>query len=114
MLRRSFMIAILAFTALSIPAFAHGDRGKDGKGWDTKAYVEKLTKDLNLTPEQATQIQTIMDAKHEKMKAQHDETKSQIDAVLTPEQRTKYDAMKEDWKKNKKEKGWKGHKHVQE
>ena len=112
MLRRSLIIAVLALTAVSAPAFAH--EGHDGKGWDSKAYTEKLTKDLNLTPDQASKIQAIMDQKHEHMKAKMDETHAAINAVLTPEQRTKYDAMKEEHKK--KEKGEKGehHKHHSE
>ena len=98
MLRRSLIIAVLALTAVSGVAFAH--EGHDGKGWDSKAYVEKLTKDLNLTPDQAAKIQAIFDAKHEAMKSKMEETHAAIDAVLTPEQKTKYDAMKEERKKN--------------
>ena len=98
MLRRSLAIGILALTVLSLPAFAH--EGREGKEWDGKAHTEKLTKDLNLTPDQATKIQAILDQKHEHMKAKMEETHAAINQVLTSEQRTKYDAMREEQKKN--------------
>ncbi len=113
MLRRSLIIAVFALTALSgVAAFAH--EGHDGKGWDPKAYTEKLTKELNLTPDQAVKIQAITAQHQEKSKAAMDEKHAAINAVLTPEQKTKYDAIKEEHKKEKEEK-WQGkegkHKH---
>ena len=75
----------------------HG-RGARGHG------LERLTEGLNLTPDQQTKVQPIIDqAKpqiaaiqreaRQKMKSMMDSTVSQIRPMLTPEQQKKFDDM---------------------
>jgi Spy/CpxP family protein refolding chaperone len=75
--------------------------------------LEHLSKDLNLTDDQKTKVQPIIDQAKPQMKAIHEEamqkmhalmesTGAQIRPLLTPEQQVKFDAMKkahEDMKK---------------
>jgi Spy/CpxP family protein refolding chaperone len=67
--------------------------------------LDHLSKDLNLTDEQKTTVQPIIDQVKPQMKAIHDEAMqkkqallesagSQIRPLLTPEQQQKFDAMK--------------------
>jgi Spy/CpxP family protein refolding chaperone len=75
--------------------------------------LEHLSKDLNLTDDQKTKVQPIIDQAKPQMKAIHEEamqkmhalmesTGAQIRPLLTPEQQVKFDAIKkahEDMKK---------------
>lgn len=75
--------------------------------------LEHLSKDLNLTDDQKTKVQPIVDQMKPQMKAIHEEAMkkmqalmesagAQIRPLLTPEQQVKFDAMKkahEDMKK---------------
>jgi Spy/CpxP family protein refolding chaperone len=90
-------------------ANAMGDTETKAK---VQAKLEKLSSDLNLTDEQKTQIKPILqgeykelkgvngdsslsdDQKKSKMAEVHESSKSQISAILTPEQKTKLAAMK--------------------
>lgn len=64
--------------------------------------VERLTKELDLTPEQKTKVEAIFKEQQEKFKIIHEETQKQLQEVLTKEQMTKMDEMKmqrrEKWK----------------
>jgi Spy/CpxP family protein refolding chaperone len=64
--------------------------------------VEELTKELTLTPQQAQQVDAILQQRHAETKAIHDQTDAQLDAVrqkgraqvraiLTPEQLPKFE-----------------------
>ena len=81
--------------------------------------LERLTKELNLTDEQKTQVKPILDEqskqmratqedtslsqdqKREKMKQIHQTTHSQINDILTPEQQKKFAAFKEQQKEHR-------------
>lgn len=109
MKRTISMFLALVFTA-SVCSIAIADEGwgdKD-KGMSMeqmhKKKLDKMTTDLNLTPDQQTKIADIMKVsgekmqaakkrKEEEMKAMKDDYNSQVKAVLTPDQATKYDAM---------------------
>jgi Spy/CpxP family protein refolding chaperone len=100
------------FGLAPIAAFAHeGGHGDDhGPGmkrvFKHKMGMEHLTKDLNLTPDQQAKVQPIVDQAKPQIRAIHEEamqktrsvmesTAAQIRPLLTPEQQTKFDAMKE-------------------
>ncbi len=64
--------------------------------------VEQLTRDLSLTPTQSQQLDAILKERHAESKAIHDQTDLQIDqvrqkgrdqirAILTPEQKPKFE-----------------------
>jgi len=95
----------------------HGPKHEHGPGPHEQHMMgnplEHLSKDLNLTDDQKTKVQPIIDQVKPQMKAIHEEamkkmqalmesTGAQIRPLLTPEQQVKFDAMKkahEDMKK---------------
>jgi Spy/CpxP family protein refolding chaperone len=95
----------------------HGPHAGPGPHMMMENPFEHLTKDLNLTDDQKTKVQPIIDqtkpqlaAIHkeamEKMHALMESTGAQIRPLLTPEQQTKFDAMKkahEDMRKSMEE-----------
>jgi Spy/CpxP family protein refolding chaperone len=70
--------------------------------------VEKMTKHLELTEAQQSQIKPVLLEKMSKMKAAKDESKAKIDAILTDEQKAKMAEHKD--KKSKQCKDKKHHK----
>jgi protein CpxP len=85
--------------------------GRHGRGMRSGRQVEMLTRRLNLTPDQVTQVKAIdddqisqmkalrddtstsKDDKRSKMMAIHQASQDKIRNVLTDEQKPKYDAM---------------------
>ena len=91
-------------------------------GRDNSAHMLKhMTRELSLTPDQVSQIQAIQSdesskiqalqadtadagrGKHQQMKAIHDDQVSRIRAVLTDDQKPKFDAMLQQMKQRKQE-----------
>ena len=110
------IITLTAAAALSLASLVylqakepgeHGPQHEHGPGphHEMGNPLEHLSKDLNLTDEQKTKVQPIIDqtkpqlaAIHkeamEKMHALMESTGAQIRPLLTPEQQKKFDAMK--------------------
>jgi Spy/CpxP family protein refolding chaperone len=75
------------------------------RGWHGHEFgLQHLTEKLNLTPDQKTKVQPILDATEpqiaaihqeamQKMKGVMDSTLSQVRPLLTPDQQTKLDAI---------------------
>lgn len=65
--------------------------------FDTRAgrtlYFERLRKELDLTPAQAEQMQSILNDFWQYYRTVLSDSKTRIDQVLTPEQRIKFDRM---------------------
>ena len=65
--------------------------------FDTRAgrtlYFERLRKELDLTPAQAEQMQSILDDFWKYYRTVLSDSKDRIDQVLNPAQRTKFDRM---------------------
>jgi Spy/CpxP family protein refolding chaperone len=90
--------------------------GRHGGAGNEEHQIEHLTKTLNLTPDQVTQVKAIDDNarqqmmalrsdssvaqsdKHAKMMAIHQASQDKIRAVLNDDQKTKYDAMQAEMK----------------
>jgi Spy/CpxP family protein refolding chaperone len=97
--------------ALSLSgAVAWADEGGKGYSHDPKSYLEKLTKKLSLTQEQQDKILPIIEEKHQKMEALHEQMKEmrqqamgKIETELTPEQQEKWKKMQEERKEKMKE-----------
>jgi protein CpxP len=119
------MLALCTLTVSAIPAMAQdnstppappaGDQGPMGGHHDPaqmeQHQLDMMTKRLNLTPDQVTQVKAIDDAqrtqmvalrgdtsmsredKHGKMMAMRQDRETKIRAVLTDDQKPKYDAM---------------------
>src|SRR5438270_9981458 len=103
---------LLTFTAvgalaLAGYAFAEPQDGFGGRhgGWHGQRFaMGHLTKALNLTPDQQSKVQPLLDQARPQIIAIHkdamekthaiiDKTMSQIRPVLTPEQQKKFDAL---------------------
>jgi len=103
---------LLTFTAvgalaLAGYAFAEPQGGFGGRqgGWHGQGFaMGHLTKALNLTPDQQSKVQPLIDQARPQIIAIHkdamekthaiiDKTMSQIRPVLTPEQQKKFDAL---------------------
>jgi periplasmic protein CpxP/Spy len=127
MIRRfGIAAAALAFTGAMLcatpvvaqdttPAPPHDRMGAHGAGME-EHQLEMLTKRLNLTPDQVTQVKAIdddtmkqaqavradtslsRDDKRAKMMSLHKGAQDKIRALLTPDQQTKYDALQAEMK----------------
>lgn len=93
----SSLAVLTAFAAalFAAPAYANMDDK------DHEKKFEKMKSELLLTDEQSDSVKTIVDDYKERMKALKQEKHDRIDAVLTPEQRTKHEEMKKEWKDRK-------------
>ena len=87
---KKIAIVAVAVFAITGTAFAYGPDHRGGE-----RMVEHMSKKLDLSEAQSTQLQAVFDEQGEKMKALHDETQEKINAILTPEQREKMAEMKE-------------------
>jgi protein CpxP len=81
------------------------------RGWDLERRVEMMQRRLSLTPDQTSQVKAIFDDGHSRMEALHANTSlapqdrrtqgqairedmnTKVRAVLTPDQKTKFDEM---------------------
>jgi Spy/CpxP family protein refolding chaperone len=89
---------------------AWADRDGHGYKHDPKSKIERMTKKLDLTKEQQDKILPILQDKHQKMEALHNQMKevrqnamSQVEAQLTPEQQEEFQKSREERKKKMKE-----------
>ncbi len=84
--------------------------GGHGHKHDPQSKMERMTKKLDLTQEQQNNILPILQDKHQKMEALHNQMKdvrknamSQVEAQLTPEQLEKFRKAKEERKAKREE-----------
>jgi periplasmic protein CpxP/Spy len=102
----------------------HGGRG--GPGRMEGRQLDFLTKKLNLTPDQVTQIKAIDDDSFKQMKALREDTSTagpdrrakmmdirkassdKVRAVLTDDQKTKYDALQAEMRERRESRGGDG------
>ena len=91
----------------------------EGRGNMEEHRIEHMTKALNLTPDQVSQVKAIDQTSHEQMRAVHEDTSTQpadkhakmtairedsmtkVRAVLNDEQRSKFDAMQAKMKEHR-------------
>ncbi len=107
---RLFITGLFA-TALIVGAgAAWADGNGHGYKHDPKSKLEHLTKKLDLTQEQQDKILPILQDKHQKMEALHNQMKDvraqamgQVEAQLTPEQKEKFQKAREERKEKMKE-----------
>ena len=92
---------------LSMPTFADGHRKGMSPEKRIEQRIEDLKKNLALTDDQIAQIKTILDQSVPKpdtrltpaeRKAKFDEVETKIIAILTPDQKSKYDQYKSEFK----------------
>jgi len=97
--------AVLAVAAVRTVALADEHAGKGDR---SPQRVERMKERLNLTDDQARQLQQIFQEAHqqwqadqgkadkETMRARHEKMNEQIKAILTPEQQQKFEQMKKE------------------
>src|SRR6266571_3747979 len=100
------LLILIAAGAIALGGFvmvqAQPGPGGGGRGHGKRFMLERITKELNLTSEQQTKVQPIIDGAKPKIAAIHqeamqktkavmDSTLSQIRPLLTPDQQKKLD-----------------------
>ncbi|MCU5781835.1 hypothetical protein MA04_01135 [Alcanivorax balearicus MACL04] len=100
-MKKALLIALtlVTTTAFAGPGMGHGSKMK----FDPEQRMDRMAETLELTDAQRTEIESIFEEQHEKMKTLHDETRERVDAVLTTEQRDKAQALQEERKEKMKE-----------
>jgi Spy/CpxP family protein refolding chaperone len=89
----------IALALLCAAATGHTQQNK-GQAASEKAGIERMSKELGLSPEQKTKVQGIFDSERKKveaifeeerkqLQAVQEETRASLQAVLTPEQMNK-------------------------
>ncbi|MGR9105797.1 MAG: Spy/CpxP family protein refolding chaperone [Gammaproteobacteria bacterium] len=92
MKKRSAVLAVL----LSLPMIVLAvPEGKAEGGWHHGPNIERLTKELQLSDEQKTQLQAIFKEQRAKHKALREEGKARMKEILNAEQLSKLDEMRE-------------------
>lgn len=84
-------VLLVALTTSATFARAAGD-GTSGADHAQKKW-QRMVDRLHLTPDQQTRLQPIVTAHQERLKAQREQTKAQMTAVLTPEQRARFEQL---------------------
>lgn len=80
----------------------HPEKAEQMEKWNEKR-VERLTEKLSLTPEQQKSLKAVFDEQAAKHGKTMKETDEKINALLTPEQKTKFEKMKSERKEKMKE-----------
>lgn len=109
------LVAIVLALTLPLTATANPGEYKGDHDHYQAKKIERLDKELSLTSDQKSRIETLFKQNGEKFKALREETQSQMQTILTPEQYTKLQEMKqrrhERWRAKKQNKQ---HEHHQE
>ena len=100
LLKVALLITVAAFSVAALaqpPQPPGGPGGPGGHRMDGMTMVDhhlaKMTKDLNLTADQQAQIKPILQEQEHKMRELNRRTHSKIQAVLTDEQKKKFEEM---------------------
>ena len=98
------MLAMALALPLTVAAFPGGGGYSEGHRGDR---FERLAKKLDLNDEQKGKLEAIFKEQREKFDAVRQETRVRMQSVLSPEQMTKLDELKqqrkEKWKKRREE-----------
>jgi periplasmic protein CpxP/Spy len=122
---RTVVLALGVAALGALPAIAQdtptGPPPQGPRGGGMEHQVEFLTKKLNLTPDQVTQVKAIDDSTRQQMMALRNDTSTTSDekrpkmmairqasdakirALLTPDQQTKYDAMQAEMREHRRD-----------
>ena len=110
-MKKALFNGLLALSLFAAPLL-RAEGGPQGMHHNPEKRLQRLTEKLKLTPEQQAQIKPILDDEKTKMEAlmnQHkalrEETNQKITAVLTDQQKTDYQRMMDEKKKQWDKKG---------
>ncbi|QPK64155.1 hypothetical protein IVG45_04055 [Methylomonas sp. LL1] len=102
--KKIITIALALALPLTVAAFP-GDKGGNHFETHRGERVERLVKELDLSAEQKTQLEAVFEEQQAKREAIRQETHQRMQAILSPEQMTKF----EDLQKNRHQKWQKRH-----
>jgi periplasmic protein CpxP/Spy len=88
------LISIIIALALPLSVAAYPG-GKGGHEQYRAKKIERLDKELGLSEDQKANIDALFKEQGEKYKALHQETQSRLQTILTPEQNSKLEEMKQ-------------------
>lgn len=94
-MKRIIVLSIAAL--LSAPVLAKGHMHEDMPG----KMVERMAENLNLTDDQKVQVSDIFEDTRKKMKTLKSEADESIQAILSSEQKVKFEQMKQSRKEKK-------------
>ncbi|TRX03047.1 Spy/CpxP family protein refolding chaperone [Candidatus Methylobacter oryzae] len=84
------LAVLLPFTAMAAGNETGNHEGRRGE------KIKQLTKELGLSAEQQSRLETIFQQHHEKLKALREEKHKLMEGVLTSEQIAKYNELKKE------------------
>jgi len=87
-------ISMVIALALPLSAVAYPGGKGDHEQYRAKK-IERLNSELGLSEDQKVKIDALFKEQGEKHRALHQETQSQLQTILTPEQNTKLEEMKQ-------------------
>ena len=101
------LIALGGWVLANDPTPGNGNNWHGGRGGGHRGALERITENLNLTPDQKSKIQPIIDQARPQIEIIHrdamektrkvmEDTFAQIRPILTPEQQKKLDEAKQD------------------
>lgn len=88
------MLGIVFALVLPLSAVAYASEKGDHQQYRAKK-MERLEKELSLTEDQKTQMEALFKQQKQKFKAIREETQSELQTILTPEQFSKLEEMKQ-------------------
>jgi Spy/CpxP family protein refolding chaperone len=116
-LRASLLLAAVLAAGVTLGWFANDEFGgsRRSRPRSTERLVERLTKDLSLTPAQRDSVRVILERRrvdidslwtdiHPRFEAVRARTHAEVERVLTPEQQQKYRERNERREKERREK----------
>lgn len=89
------LIGIVLALAFPLAVTANPGEHKHDHEQHRAKKIERLDKELSLTDDQKSKVDTLFKQNGEKFKAIHEETQSQLKTILTPEQYSKLQEMKQ-------------------
>ena len=94
------MISMMTALSLFCAPAAFANEGHERM--DVGKKVEKMKTKLGLSADQESQVKTVLEDYKARMEALKKEKQDKISAILTPEQRSKHEAMMKEWKDKEK------------
>ncbi len=88
------LISMIIALALPLSVMAHPGGKGDHEQYRAKK-MERLSTELGLSEDQKVKVETLFKEQGEKYRAIRQETQSQLQTILTPEQSTKLEEMKQ-------------------
>jgi Spy/CpxP family protein refolding chaperone len=96
----SASLFVFSVAALALPT-------DDEMGTPQSHKLEWISKELQLTPDQASKVDVVLKEQHEKYRVMHEESSNRIKEILTPDQVTKWEKIKAEHQEKRKE--WRKH-----